>query len=202
MKNTLLFKIVVLLFCLSPMGGTMANISLDTDTSLFENQRKRVNFLLEERSRKFGEYDQSLQEKTGIFGLFKTKADMQKSIDILQAIAITDNNIFLETRKLLDLKDTEREHFQRMAKEFDAQVTAYMKTVSKLQEENDSLRLKIKELEQEEHSSGVIFYVLGLVFIGLLIAIYLLYKKLHPKTPQNTSYVISQSDPNKEKDEA
>ncbi|NGF57894.1 hypothetical protein G5B00_15345 [Parapedobacter sp. SGR-10] len=202
MKNTLLFKIVVLLFCLSPMGGTMANISLDTDTSLFENQRKRVNFLLEERSRKFGEYDQSLQEKTGIFGLFKTKADMQKSIDILQAIAITDNNIFLETRKLLDLKDTEREHFQRMAKEFDAQVTAYMKTVSKLQEENDSLRLKIKELEQEEHSSGVIFYVLGLVFIGLLIVIYLLYKKLHPKTPQNTSYVISQSDPNKEKDEA
>jgi len=202
MKNTLLFKVVVLLFCLSPMGGVIANISLDTDTSLFENQRKRVNFLLEERSRKFGEYDQSLQEKTGIFGLFKTKADMQKSIDILQTIVINDNNIFLETRKLLDLKDTEREHFQRMAKEFDAQVTAYMKTVSKLQEENDSLRLKIKELEQEEHSSGVIFYILGLVFIGLLVVIYLLYKKLHPKTPQNTSYVISQSSPNKNKDEA
>ncbi len=200
MKNTLLLKVVVLLFCFPSISTSVANINLETDTSLFENQRKRVNFLLEERSRKFGEYDHSLQEKTGIFGLFKTKTDMQKSIDILKAIAINDNNIFLETRKLLDLKDTEREHFQRMAKEFDAQVTAYMKTVSKLQEENEGLRLQVKELEKEEHSSGMIFYILGLIFIGLLFIIYRLYKKLNPNTPQNISYVLGQSESGKEKD--
>ena len=180
----------------------MANVNLQADTSLFENQRKHVNFLLEERSKKFGEYDQSLQEKTGIFGLFKTKSDMQKSIDILQAIVINDNNIFIETRKLLDLKDTEREHFQHMAKEFDNQVTAYMKTVSKLQEENENLRHEISELEQGEHSSGMIFYVLGLVFIGLLYIIYRLYRKLHPPIPQNTSYTISQPEPSEEKDKS
>src|SRR5690606_18171017 len=99
---------------------------LEADSSLFENQRQRVNMLLEERSRKFGEYDQSLQQRTGIFGLFKSKSDMQKSIDILQAIVINDNNIFIETRKLLDLKDTERDRFQLLATEFDNQVTAYM----------------------------------------------------------------------------
>lgn len=155
-----------------------ANMSAEADSLLFENQRKRVNFLLEERSRKFGEYDHSLEQKTGIFGLFKTKTDMQKSINILQEIVINDNKIFLETRKLLDLKDTEREHFQKMATEFDSQVTAYMRTISKLQEENEKLRLHIKDLEKGEHQSGVVFYLLGLLFIGLLFVIYLLYRRL------------------------
>lgn len=155
-----------------------ASTGMDEDSLLFENQRQRVNFLLEERSRKFGEYDSSLQQKTGIFGLFKTKTDMQKSINILQAIVINDNKIFLETRKLLDLKDTERERFQKMANEFDGQVTAYMKTVSKLQQENEKLRLQIKDLEKEERRGGITYYVLGLLFLGLLILIYKLYGRL------------------------
>lgn len=178
MKNIILC--IALLFASLSANVLLANAKyLEADSSLFESQRKRVNMLLEERRRKFGEYDQSLEQRTGIFGLFKSKSDMQKSIDILQAIVINDNNIFIETRKLLDLKDTERERFQVLAKEFDNQVTAYMKTVSKLQQENERLQLQIKDLQHEEHNSNVIFYLLGLVFIGMAILIYKLYQKLH-----------------------
>jgi ABC-type phosphate transport system auxiliary subunit len=150
---------------------------LDSDSTLFESQRQLVNTLLQERSRKFGEYDHSLQQKTGIFGLFKSKSDMQKSIDILQAIVINDNNIFIETRKLLDLKDTERERFQLLAKDFDDQVTAYMKTVSKLQQENDKLQQQIKVLQKDEHNSNMVFYVIALLIVGLLFVFYKLYRK-------------------------
>lgn len=152
--------------------------ALESDSTLFETQRQLVNDLLEERSRKFGEYDKSLEQRTGIFGLFKSKADMQKSINILQAIVINDNKIFIETRKLLDIKDTEKERFQTLAREFDTQVSAYMKTVSKLQMENEKLKTQIADLEDVEHNSNRIFYVIGLLFLGLLGVIYTLWMKL------------------------
>lgn len=171
--------IVFLTIISGVLGDSYAHSSvLETDSALFETQRQLVNNLLEERSRKFGEYDKSLKQRTGIFGLFKSKGDMQKSINILQAIVINDNNIFLETRKLLDLKDTERERFQSLAKEFDMQVSAYMNTVSKLQRENEKLRAQIAGLEEEEHNSNRIFYVIGLLFAGLIFVIYTLYRKL------------------------
>src|SRR5690554_7464066 len=66
---------------------------LAQDTLAYEIQRQRVNTLLDQRSARFGQFDQSLNSRTGIFGL-KTKKDMQNSIDILKEIVITDNNIF------------------------------------------------------------------------------------------------------------
>lgn len=177
MKNIKFLVLFVILSC--SMGGLYAHSSeLETDSTQFETQRQLVNKLLEERSRKFGEYDQSLEQRTGIFGLFKSKADMQKSINILQAIVINDNEIFIETRKLLDIKDTERERFQTLAKEFDTQVTAYMKTVSKLQKENEKLKEQISNLEEGEHNSNRIFYGIGLAFAALLFVIYTLFRKL------------------------
>lgn len=179
MKNIIL---CVLFFAALGTDTTFASANkLEADSTLFESQRQLVNELLEERSRKFGEYDHSLQQRTGIFGLVKSKSDMQQSIDILQAIVINDNNIFLETRKLLDLKDTERERFQLLAKDFDGQVTAYMKTVSKLQKENEKLQLQIKELQEDEHNNSLIFYLIALIFAGLLFVVYRLYRQLYWK---------------------
>ncbi|ULT27683.1 hypothetical protein KUH03_13880 [Sphingobacterium sp. E70] len=72
----------------------LLNAQENADSSAFEVQRKRVNSLLDARQQKFGAYDTSLTQKTGLFGLFKSKGDMQKSIDILKDVVITDNNIF------------------------------------------------------------------------------------------------------------
>ena len=175
MKNWLLT-----FFLLFNITLLFAQTPLDSSTN-FEDQRKKVNGLLEARNQRFGEYDVSLQQKTGIFGLFKSKNDMQKSIDILKQIVVTDNNIFIETRKLLELKDGEKERFEELASEYDQQVTAYMKTISKLQMENDKLREKILNLEKEEHSSNTSIYLFILAIIGLMIAILYLYKQLKAK---------------------
>lgn len=173
MKNFfLIFFISVIYLVNSPT--LLAQSPLDT-TSSFEDQRQRVNQLLNERNRKFGEYDTSLQQKTGIFGLFKSKNDMQKSIDILKQIVLTDNNIFVETRRLLELKDSERKRFEQLAASYDNQVTAYMKTISKLQAHNEALQQKINTLEQEDHQDSTYIYLFILFTIALLIGIIYLY---------------------------
>lgn len=72
----------------------------NADSTSFEAQRMRVNKLIEDRKVKFGEYDMSLEKKTGIFGLFKSKDDMQKTIDILK---ISSSPIIISFLKHADL---------------------------------------------------------------------------------------------------
>lgn len=167
MKTGIRILLVAQLFVLWT-GWAVAQSQHRVDSLTYETQREKVNGLLEDRSRRFGEYDESLQQKTGIFGIFKRKGDMQRSLDILKDIVITDNNIFLETRKLLDLKDYEKVHYQRLATEYDEQALAYMKTITKLQQENDKLRQKISLQQDVEHGSDVLLYISLLVIIGLL----------------------------------
>ena len=171
-----------LLLFLVFLGPYLSNTyAQQADSTSFEDQRRRVNNLLDERSKKFGDFDKSLEEKTGIFGLFKSKNDMQKSIDILKSIVINDNNIFIETRRLLDLKDSEKERFQQLATEYDQQITAYLKTISQLQKENDKLRDDIKNLEDQDHSNNNIFYIGTLIFLILIYIIFRLYRKIPTK---------------------
>jgi hypothetical protein len=122
-----------------------------------------------------------LEKKTGVFGLFKTKKDMQKSIDILRQVVLNDNNIFIETRKLLDLKDAQSERYQRLAAEYDNQVSAYMKTITKLQNENDKLREQLKSMENTDRGSGIMLYISIIVIIGLIIALIYQYNRHKPK---------------------
>lgn len=159
---------------------THANIQDSTakaaDSLTFEAQRARVNQLLDSRSKRFGEYATSLEKKTGVFGLFKTKKDMQKSNDILRELVINDNNIFLETRKLLDLKDAQSERYQKLATEYDQQVSAYIKTINKLQNENDKLRGEISQLQDvDQGTDNKLFFaiVLILILVGVIVYLYL-----------------------------
>lgn len=127
----------------------------------------RVNKLIEDRKVKFGEYDLSLEKKSAIFGLFKSKDDMQRTIDILKNIVITDNNIFLETRRLISIKDDEKQKFQNLASEYDKQVSAYMGTINKLQKENEKLKKDIENLEGSDNSSNILLYI-ALAIIAVL----------------------------------
>ncbi|RYF49828.1 MAG: hypothetical protein EOO38_07055, partial [Cytophagaceae bacterium] len=77
--------------------------ALAQDTSAYEIQRAKINALLAERSAKFGQYDESLNTRTGIFG-FQTKRDIRNSNEILRQIALNDNTIFRELKVLLDYK--------------------------------------------------------------------------------------------------
>ncbi|GEM69464.1 hypothetical protein SMI01S_30700 [Sphingobacterium mizutaii NBRC 14946 = DSM 11724] len=179
MKKHSLFIIIALFFV--QLLHAQDSTAVKADSLTFEAQRERVNHLLNERSRRFGEYDQSLEKKTGVFGLFKTKKDMQKSIDILRQVVLNDNNIFLETRKLLDLKDAQSERYQRLANEYDMQVSAYMKTITKLQNENDKLREELKSMESTDTGNGVLIYLAVIVIIALIILLIYQYNRHKPK---------------------
>ncbi|TZF82723.1 hypothetical protein FW774_14610 [Pedobacter sp. BS3] len=137
------------------------------DTSAYQLQRTKVNRLLDERSMKFGQYDQSLTMHTGIFGL-KTKKDMQRSIDILTEIVQTDNHIFRELKILLDYKDLEKTQAATKASDVEGRINAYMQTIAKLQQQNDRLNAQINTLEKQKDIRSVISMVLGLALVALL----------------------------------
>lgn len=156
-----------LLLCLG-MSANFAQIKSTVDSASYETQRAKVNSLLEQRKQKFGEFDQSVLKKSGVFGLFKSKRDMQQSIDILKAVVINDNHIFIETQKLLSMKDFEKDHFQRLADEYDTRSSAYMRTITKLQTENEKLRSQVGSLDEEDHQNNVWLYLLSILTLGLL----------------------------------
>jgi hypothetical protein len=149
----------------------------NADSSAFEVQRKRVNDLLDARQQKFGAYDSSLTQKTGLFGLFKSKGDMQKSIDILKDIVITDNNIFLETQRLLKIKDFEKDKFQQLAADYDKQVSAYIGTINKLQRENEKLRLQLDKAKGSDSLSIIWLFLSSLLTVTLAFLLYRNYRQ-------------------------
>lgn len=175
MKKIFFFSLIYFVIVILPTKGLFANPSLDSIS--YETQRNKVNNLLDERVKKFGEFDQSLEQKTGFFGLIKSKNDMQKSIDILQDIVKMDNKIFIETRNLLKIKDYQAEKYQQLATEYDNQVTAYMRTISKLQASNEKLKADIEALEKEDHSDGKLHFILSVIIVILLIVILYGYRR-------------------------
>lgn len=176
---------ILILFLLLPATTLRAQDSL-VDSLNYELQRQKVNNLLDQRSARFGHFDESLRKRTGIFGL-KTKKDMQASIDILQTIVETDNAIFVETKKLIDFKDQmldfkefEKERVEELAKEYDQRINGYINTISKLQQEQDRLRAEIQELRNRRSTST------GLIFLFLILTLgagaFVWYRKNKVKT--------------------
>ncbi|SEL67081.1 hypothetical protein SAMN05421740_10859 [Parapedobacter koreensis] len=147
------------------------------DTLGYENQRQKVNELLTQRSQRFGQFDESLKRRTGIFGL-KTKKDMQASIDILKQIVLMDNDIFRETKMLLDYKDFEKSQIADQASEFDGRINGYIKTISKLQLQQEQLASEINGLEKTNQIYEGIAVLLGLILLGGITYVFINRQKL------------------------
>ncbi|WP_237487967.1 hypothetical protein [Hufsiella arboris] len=142
-----------------------------TDSIVYERQRKKINDLLDERNERFGQFDVSLSQKTGIFG-WKTKKDMQRSLDILAEIAKTDNNILKETKVLLDYKDLQKSQVQTKVIDVSGRINNYMKTITKLQIQNDRLNTELQDAEKRNSTLLWISIVSGLIALGLLVFIF------------------------------
>src|ERR1700679_369684 len=74
-----------------------------TDTLTYHIERNKINSMLQARAAKFGQYDESLNEHTGIFG-FQTKKDIRRSNEILMDIVRTDDSIYREIKILLEYR--------------------------------------------------------------------------------------------------
>jgi hypothetical protein len=137
--------------------------SRQVDTSAYQTQRLKVNALLSQRSAKFGQYDQSLNTRTGIFG-FQTKTDVKNSNEILRQIVLNDNNIFKELKVLMEYKDQEVIAAKNAASEVNGRMTNYMQSIKKLQDENE----RLKTTNNPTSLAGSAIYII-LLLIALLI---------------------------------
>lgn len=164
--------LITALFCTLLQQTSKSQIDSNSGSENYEQQRQRVNKLLEDRRKRFGDFELSTEKKSGILGIFKTKKDRQKSIKILQDIVVTDNHILNETRKLLEIKNYESNRHETLALTYDAQVTAHMRTISKLRQENNKLAAELKETTVKKRKSSFLLYMAsGLL---LLVALYAL----------------------------
>lgn len=134
------------------------------DTTAYAAQRVKVNKLLEERSSKFGQYDESLNQRTGIFG-WQTKKDIKNSNEILRQVVLTDNNIFKELKVLMDYKDLQNQQKVAVADHSQERMENYMQTIKKLQDQNEELAKDLAKKKNQSLSTYIIVFLL-LVMIG------------------------------------
>ncbi|HKG06744.1 MAG TPA: hypothetical protein VKB19_09825 [Pedobacter sp.] len=152
------------LYLISFTGAVQA---AQPDTSAYQTQRLKVNALLSERSKRFGQYDQSLDQRTGIFG-FQTKQDIKNSNEILRQIVLTDNGIFKELKILMDYKNQEVEMVQREASNTGSRIQNYMLSVKKLQEQNDLLKKSAENAKSTRTLAICLSVFLALALAGLV----------------------------------
>lgn len=131
------------------------------DTSAYEIQRAKINALLADRSAKFGQYDESLSARTGIFG-FQTKRDIKNSNEILRQIALTDNEIFTQLKVLMDYKDLQVEQVKTVASSNSESIINYRKTIKSLQDQN----LILTENQDKVESSRDLAYLMMFIFLA------------------------------------
>jgi len=159
--------ILAILFCL-----LIANVyaAANTDSLAYQAQRKKINAMLAQRKLKFGQYDQSLSQHTGIFGL-QTKKDIRNSNNILVDIVKTDDDILMQTKILLEYRTFVQSEVQSKAQETDSSNIGLMNSINRLRAENDQLKKDADATLQEEQKRSQISLgiVLGLIVIVLLL---------------------------------
>jgi hypothetical protein len=164
MKKTLLLLTICFLF-LNTFAQTQS------DSLAYQLQRKKINSMLAVRAQKFGRYDQSLSQHTGIFGL-QTKKDIRRSNNILMDIVKTDNEIYRQLKILLDYRTFQQTQVLDKSKENETIALNFMRTINRLQNQNEKLKKNADEMMREQERStrnfSIVIVALIIVLIGLL----------------------------------
>lgn len=163
-----------LLFCLITTIGAFAQSPVNSDSVAYQRQRQKINNMLTARKQKFGQYEQSLGQHTGIFG-FQTKDDIRRSAGILMDIAKTDDAIFKELKILLEYRDFQQRQIQSHSKEAETTAAGYMRVITHLQQQNARLKQQVKSTEDHYNTKQNIF-VAALVLMSASILL-LMFKK-------------------------
>ena len=133
--------------------------------------------MLDERTRKFGQYTQSLSQHTGIFGL-QTKKDIRRSNDILMDIARTDDSIFIQTKILLSYKTFQQQQAQTKSAEVQDNSLGYMNTINRLRAEIDKMKADEAVAEKSHQSSQRIYIIALVLMLGSILILLLTRKKV------------------------
>ncbi|MDQ8003496.1 MAG: hypothetical protein REI64_01780 [Pedobacter sp.] len=164
MKTTYLIFLFLLASCLNLLAQ---------DTTAYQLQRNKINAMLAERSARFGQYDESLNARTGIFG-FQTKRDIKNSNEILRQIAINDNNIFTELKVLLDYKDLQFQEVKTNIDHSQVRIDSYKKTIRDLQVKNEELLTYNQKIGK---NADYLQLFLALFVVSTAVCIFIIYRK-------------------------
>lgn len=140
----------------------------NTDSLAYQLQRKKINAMLELRTQKFSQYDESLSQHTGIFGL-QTKKDIRRSNDILMNIVKTDNEIFQQLKILLDYRAFQQTQVQNQSAQVSDKALAYMTTITKLRDQLEKVTKQAEEEQKSYEKTKTIQYVIiGILLLSIL----------------------------------
>ncbi|MFN0292298.1 hypothetical protein [Pedobacter helvus] len=159
------------------------------DSTAYELQRNKINAMLAERSTRFGQYEESLNARTGIFG-FQTKRDIKNSNEILRQVVIHDNNIFTELKVLLDYKDLQFQQVKSNVDHSQMRIDSYKKTIRDLQVKNEEL---LGYNQKTDKSADYLQLFLALFVISTAVCIFIIYRKnkiIKSKAPQSGIKVL------------
>ena len=167
--------------------ATIAFAQSNTDSAAYELQRKKINQMLDVRAQKFGIYDQSLSQHTGIFGL-QTKKDIRRSNEILMDITKADNEIFRQTKILLDFRAFQQTQAVEKSKEAEGTSLALMYTIKRLQDQVQKLNREAAQREREadkvKQNFSIAILLLVLAFLAVIYIAFRIVKVQTAKTPQ------------------
>ncbi len=178
---------IAILFTL--LIGSLINATFAQDTAAYNLQRNKINSMLAERSARFGQYEESLNARTGIFG-FQTKRDIKNSNEILRQVVLHDNNIFTELKVLLDYKDLQFQQVKSNVDHSQMRIDSYKKTIRDLQVKNDEL---LNYNQKTDKSADYLQLFLALFVISTAVCIFIIYRKnkiIKSKEPQSGIKVL------------
>jgi len=164
--------ILTALLCFA--AGVFAQVK--TDSAAYSQQRAKINAMLAARKVKFSQYDTSLTKRSGIFHM-QTRGDIRKSNDILMDIVDTDDEIFIELKKLFDYRTNQlnytayqKKQVENNAKEVEKARISFMTTINRLRQQNDDLKAQqAKQKATYESKQRLYVIVIVLTFASILI---------------------------------
>ena len=164
-RKAILFTLLIIV--------SLTEVTFAQDSTAYELQRNKINSLLAERSAKFGQYEESLSARTGIFG-FQTKKDIKNSNEILRQIALNDNAIFTELKVLLDYKDLQFQQVKSNVDHNELRIDSYKRTIRDLQVKNEEL---LDYNKKTDKNASYLQFLLALFIISTVVCIIIIYRK-------------------------
>lgn len=161
MRKFIFFTFFILL-------SVTANAQHNSDSLAYQLQRAKINNMLAQRTRKFGQYSESLAMHTGIFGL-QTKKDIRRSNDILIDIIKTDDDIYKQLKILLEFRTFQQTQVQSHSSEVEQSSIGYMATINKLRNKVEQLKTAAQKQEEEEEKTIRAFIIALAVMLVLLL---------------------------------
>jgi hypothetical protein len=156
-----------------------------SDSLAYRFERQKINTMLANRTAKFGQYDQSLNMHTGIFGI-QSKKDIRRSNDILADIVKTDDDIYKEIKVLLDLRTFQKTQAQSHSKEIEDRTLGYMQTINKLRNQLDLMKAEA-EKQQQRYNELMRNFIIAIGVAALAILLLFRRKKKQVTTKRKST---------------